>query len=69
LGAQSWQPRAATEGRRANSALRPEEAAAAIVTDIERGKRTVIQPTIVRLPFLLNVLLPRQTQALMCREG
>jgi short-subunit dehydrogenase len=48
--------------------LTPDEAAAAIATAIEKGKRIVIKPGIFRLLFLLNALFPAQTEAMMCRK-
>lgn len=53
---------------RAQRALTPEEAAAAIVQGIEHNRRLVLKPTIFRLLFLLNQLFPAQTEAMMCRR-
>lgn len=47
-------------------ALTPDEVAAAIVSGIEKGKRTVIAPAAFRMLFLMNALFPAQTEASMC---
>jgi short-subunit dehydrogenase len=47
--------------------LTPEQVAAAIITAIEKGSRTVVAPATFRLLFLLNRLFPRQTEASMCK--
>lgn len=48
-------------------ALTPERVAAAIVTAIEKGSRTVVAPALYRLLFLFNGLFPGQTEASMCK--
>ena len=47
--------------------LTPKEAAAALVTCIEKDQRLLVMPAIFRLLFLLNELFPNQTEAMMCR--
>lgn len=50
-------------------ALTPEQAASAIVTAIEKGARTIVQPAAFRLLFLLNRLFPRRTEESMCKRS
>jgi uncharacterized protein len=48
--------------------LTPGEAAAAIATGIEKGKRNVVKPAIFRVLFLLNALFPARTESMMCKK-
>jgi hypothetical protein len=48
--------------------LTPDEAAAAIVAGIERGRRTVVAPRVFRLLFLLDALFPARTESMMCGD-
>jgi uncharacterized protein len=48
-------------------ALSPQQAAAAIISAIEKGSRTVVAPRMFRALFLLNSLFPSQTAAALSR--
>jgi len=48
--------------------LSPEQVASAIVTGIERGTRTVVEPSRYRLLFFINQLFPEQIEASMCKR-
>jgi uncharacterized protein len=45
------------------------QVASAIVAAIEKGARTIVQPTAFRLLFLLNRLFPKQTEKSMCKRS
>ena len=42
------------------------DAAGAIATAVEKNQRVIVKPALLRLFFLLNVLFPVQTEAIMC---
>jgi short-subunit dehydrogenase len=48
--------------------LTTEEAADAIISGIENGKRAVIKPAIYRLLFMFNALFPKMTESMMCSK-
>lgn len=50
-------------------ALSSAQVASAIVTAIEKGTRTIVQPAAFRFLFLLNRLFPKQTEASMCKRS
>jgi uncharacterized protein len=47
-------------------ALTPDATAEAIVRGVEKGRRLVVKPTIFRLLFLLNAVVPQRVEAMMC---
>jgi uncharacterized protein len=50
-------------------ALSSEQVASAIVTGIEKGVRTIVEPVAFKRLFLLNWLFPKQVEASMCKTS
>lgn len=49
--------------------LSSEQVASAIVSGIEKGARTIVEPAAFKRLFLLNWLFPKQTEKSMCRRS
>lgn len=49
--------------------LSSEQVASAIVSSIEKGRRTIVAPAVFRFLFLLNNLFPKQTERSMCKRS
>jgi short-subunit dehydrogenase len=69
-----WQHNPGSEGRLPRIAslaptLAPQQAAATILTAIQRQPRVIVRPRMARMFLLLNSLFPRPTEYLLCATG